>query len=148
MIIANLQDSRRIELLHPQFAELFAYIKSHSWDKAPLGRISLDGDNLYINHSVPIIKSRDTQVLEVHRRYIDVHVLLEGRETFGWNSLANLKEPVAAYDPEKECQFFADRPHSYVDLVPGEFVIVFPEDAHAPNISDAPLRKLVAKILL
>lgn len=146
MIISKLQDSWRIESLHPQFSKLFAYIKSHSWADAPLERVTIDGDNLFINNSVPTIHTKEDQVLEVHRQYIDVHVLLEGNETMGWSPLSDLNEAKGEYNSAKDCQFFTDKPHSYVDMVPGEFAIVYPEDAHAPNISTSPLHKLVAKI--
>jgi len=37
---------------------------------------------------------------------------------------------------------------TYIELLPDDFVIVYPEDAHAPNISDGQIRKLVAKVLV
>ena len=38
-------------------------------------------------------------------------------------------------------------PH-YVTVRPGEFLIVYPEDAHAPIIGRGKLRKLIAKVKL
>ena len=44
------------------------------------GRIELDGDNLFINNVNPTCVKESEQVLEVHRDYIDIHILLEGKE--------------------------------------------------------------------
>ena len=37
---------------------------------------------------------------------------------------------------------------TYLTIRPGEFVIVWPEDAHAPIIGEGTLRKLIAKVLI
>ena len=43
--------------------------------------------------------------------------------------------------------FYHDQPTSYVDLLPGDFVILFPEDGHAPFIGDgSPISKLIVKV--
>ena len=50
MIIANLQNSDRYLGIHPMFKKLFVYFKQTDWKTAPLGKIILEEDNLYINH--------------------------------------------------------------------------------------------------
>ena len=76
MIVSNLQNSQRVEGLHPLFKTLFDYVKTHDLFHAELGRIEIDGDNLFINNVNPECVARDKQVLELHRDYIDVHILL------------------------------------------------------------------------
>lgn len=44
MIVSNLQNSQRIEGLHPLFKSLFDYVKTHDLLHADLGRIEVDGD--------------------------------------------------------------------------------------------------------
>lgn len=53
MIVSRLESSSRIESLHPLFKQLFDYVKTHDLLNAPLGRIELDGDNLFINNVNP-----------------------------------------------------------------------------------------------
>lgn len=72
MIVSNLQNSGRIESLHPQFKPLFDYVKTHDLLHAELGRIDIDGDDLFIMNINPECVPQDKQVLEVHRIYIDV----------------------------------------------------------------------------
>ena len=49
MIVSNLQNSQRVEGLHPLFKTLFDYVKTHDLFHAELGRIEIDGDNLFIS---------------------------------------------------------------------------------------------------
>ena len=53
MIVSNLQNSQRIEGLHPLFKSLFDYVKTHDLLHADLGRIEVDGDHLFINNVNP-----------------------------------------------------------------------------------------------
>ena len=99
MILTNLQNTARIEALHPRFKQLFDYVKSHDILHMECGRIELDGDNLFINNANPECMPAEKQVLEVHRDYIDVQILLEGRETMGWKALEDVTDEVKPYDP-------------------------------------------------
>lgn len=118
MIISNLQNSSRVESLHPLFKKLFDYVKTHDLLHTECGRIELDGDNLFINNSNPTCVTADQQVLEVHRDYIDVHILMEGQETVGWKALEDLTQETKAYEKEGDCALYADRPTTYVTLQP------------------------------
>lgn len=62
MIVSNLQNSSRIEPLHPLFKQLFDYVKSHDLLHTPCGRIELNGDNLFINNVNPTCVKESEQV--------------------------------------------------------------------------------------
>lgn len=141
-------DTARVESLHPLLPELFRYVRTHDLLHMPCGRIELDGDRLFINNSNPQCLTAEEQVLEVHRRYLDVHILLEGEETIGWSPLSELKAEQQAYDAEADCALYADRPSTYVTLRPGQWLMAWPEDAHAPIIGQGKIRKLIAKLRL
>ena len=83
MIVSNLQNSSRIKSLHPLFKQLFDYVKSHDLLHTPCGRIELDGDNLFINNVNP-------SCVKVHRDYIDIHILLEGKGRIGWKAIEDI----------------------------------------------------------
>lgn len=147
MIHSTLEGSARYEGLHPLFKEAFDYIKAHDLLALESQRIELRGEDLFINRmDAP---SQIYQPLEAHEEHIDIQVLLKGRERIGWLPRALCQEPQAPYDKEKDVIFFEDTPASYVDLVPGDFVILYPEDAHAPLIGGGgTVSKLVVKIRL
>ena len=148
MIVSNLQNSQRVEGLHPLFKTLFDYVKSHDLLHADLGRIEIKGDELFINNVNPECVVAEKQVLELHRDYIDVHILLEGAERIGWKAIEDLTDEVKPYEKEVDCALYSDTPTTFVDLLPGQFMIVYPEDPHAPVIGEGKIRKLIAKVKL
>lgn len=148
MIIGTLADSARIEPLHPLFKQVFDYIKSHDLLHAPLERIELDGERLFINNVLAKAKTEQEQPLEAHRRYLDIHVLLEGKERIGWRALEDCAEPREPFNEADDYMLIDQRATAYVDLQPGQFAIVYPEDAHAPLIGEGEIRKLIVKALV
>jgi len=149
MVIAHLNDSERYASLHPLFKQLFDYVKSHDLSQVPAERITLDGERLFINVADPTLKAPEDQVLEVHRRYIDVHFPLTGEEIMGWSPMSVLTtESINPFNEEDDYAIYAEQAQSYHTIYPGEFAIVWPEDAHAPIIGKGTLRKLIAKVLI
>lgn len=146
MIVSNLQNSQRIEGLHPLFKVLFEYVKANDLLHAELGRIEVQGDDLFINNVNPKCVAPDKQVLEVHRDYIDVHILLEGVETVGWKAIEDVTQVEKPYEKEGDYALYSDVPTTFVTLYPGQFMIVYPEDPHAPIIGEGKIRKLIAKV--
>lgn len=124
MIIADLNAASRYYALHPRMKELMEYILHHDFNGQEAGRITLDGDSLFINLDEVELKTKDRQRLEFHKRYIDVQVPLLKEETMGCTQEAK----------------------EYFKVRPGQFVLFFPEDAHAPVIGEGRQRKLVGKI--
>ena len=148
MILAHLNDSDRYASLHPLFKQLFDYVKVHDFTHVPAERIVLDGDRLFINVADVTLKSPE-EVLEVHRRYIDMHFPLSREEIMGWSSLSVLAtESMQPFNEEDDFAVYAERAQSYLTIHPGEFAIVWPEDAHAPIIGQGALRKLIAKVCI
>jgi YhcH/YjgK/YiaL family protein len=89
-------------------------------------------------------------VLESHRAYVDVHVVLEGRETIAvWP--ADHLHIRTQYDDEQDVVFY-DPPAdegARLTLSPGFFAVFFPQDAHMTQLMDrrpAAVKKLVMKI--
>ena len=149
MILAHIEDSERYFSLHPLFKQLFDYVKTHDLSQVPAERITLDGERLFINVAYASLKSPEEQVLEVHRRYIDVHFPLSSNEVMGWSPLQGLQtESVNPFNEEDDYAVYAETAQTYLTIRPGEFVIVWPEDAHAPIIGEGKLRKLIAKVLI
>lgn len=148
MILSTLKDCSRYEAIDAKLKLAFDYIKANDLLNAPLGKIELDGKNVFINNSLigaDKIGKKESQKLEYHKDYLDIHIVLEGKEIQGWKDLSKA-EDLGEYNETKDVAFSTDRPTSFVEILPGEFTIVYPEDMHAPNISDEPIRKLVVKI--
>lgn len=146
MILSTLDESVQVESLHPAFKRVFDYVKSLDLAVMEDGKIELDGDALFISHATVSGVEKSSQLLEVHKKYIDIHILLEGLETIGWLPTERLKEIKTPYDCDKDIAFYTDIPQCYIDMVPGDFMIVYPTDGHAPIIGDGTIKKLIVKI--
>lgn len=151
MIIARIDDAERYNALHPLLKPLFDYVREHDLLHAPAGRIELRGDDLFINVNDSVLVSREEQKLEVHRRYIDVHFPLSSAEDFGWRHLSTLGESDAPFDETNDFALYTAPADKWFTLCPGEFCMVWPDDAHAPVVKPADaagsdIRKLVAKL--
>lgn len=149
MVLAHIDDCERYLSLHPLFRKLFDYVRSHDLANVPAERITLEGERLYINVADATLKAPEEQVLEVHRRYLDVHFPLSGNEIMGWSPLGQLKtKSTSPFNESEDYAVYAEPAQTYLTIHPGEFAIVWPEDAHAPIIGEGKLRKLIAKVCL
>lgn len=148
MILGKISDSQRYEALHPKFKQLFDFIKNHNLLEMELGKIELDGENLFINNVEPTLMKKENQALEVHQKYIDVHFPLSGEEIYGWSAIEDLSSPREKFDVENDFALYDEEAKTYFTLRPGEFLIVYPEDAHAPVIGEGKFRKAIAKVKL
>lgn len=149
MVLAHLDDAGRYEALHPRFRQLFDFVRHHDLAAFPPGRVSIDGDDLYINIAHADLRSREEQKLEVHRRYIDVHFPLSGCEVCGISRLGDVTVASdAPFDEVGDFALYGEPARNYFSVRPGEFYIVWPEDAHAPIIGSGRLVKAIAKVRL
>ena len=114
--------------------------------KFDLGKTILKGEDLYINVIDIDTKTKDEQVLESHIDYIDVHFPISQKEIIGWKNINDCQKEVQAYLKEGDYALHKDTPSTYVDVNPGECLIVFPDDAHAPAIGKGKLLKAIAKV--
>jgi len=121
------------------------YILQHDFSRLMAGRITLDGDDLFINLDEVELKPKEEQRLEFHKGYIDVQLPLLQPETMGWTALSDLGKPDIAYNPTTDCGFYKQAAKEYLKVEPGQFTVFFPEDAHAPIIGEGLQRKLVGK---
>ncbi|MEZ3558489.1 MAG: YhcH/YjgK/YiaL family protein [Duncaniella sp.] len=146
MFIGTTSDVGLATKLHPKIKKFFEFVATHNFEELPLGKIAIDGDNVFVmNLSIDGIEA-DKQPLEMHRNYIDIHVVLDGVEHIGWRPIERVSSYSQLYKVDDDCALSMDRPDFYVTLHTGDFCIVFPEDPHAPAISNGKIRKLIGKV--
>lgn len=147
MVVADLKNFERYYSLNPYFKEVFEFIKSKNWENEPFEKFILKPDELFVIHANPTLLSKENQVLEYHKKYLDIHILLEGEEIIGHKPLLECTLEKQAFNQEDDFGLFQDTPTSYFCLKPNHFAIVFPEDAHAPIIGEGKVKKLIVKAL-
>ncbi len=145
MIIDSLTEASRYVSLHPLFEKALRYA-ADNYDTLEEGCYRLDGDRLKATVEVSEMRSHKDAVLEAHDRYIDIQLPLSGDESYGWRYRASCRDG-RGYDKERDVEFFDDAPQDYFTVEPGQFVIFFPSDAHAPLVGRAgKIKKCVIKI--
>ena len=146
MILDSLNNSKRVEGLHPLFKQAFDYVKSTDFSKMEDGKYELDGSRLFVSIASINGKAKEDAAIETHKKYIDIQLPLSGVEKIGWKPGSELQEEASPYNEEKDIAFFVDRPTAFTKIYPGQFAIYFPEDGHAPGIGQGAIRKVIVKV--
>lgn len=146
MILTNVQDLSRYVNIHPNLKTAFDFLQNTDLTTLAGDKIEVDGDKVFIKLADTSLLSPKDAKLEVHNKYLDIQIPLSTSESFGWANRNEMKEPKGEFDEKKDLLFFADKPTTYVKVLPGECIIFFPEDAHAPLIGEGNIRKVIVKV--
>jgi len=147
MILDTLQNSKKYASLHPLFAQAFDFLRENNLKTLPIGKIELDGKNLFLMVQEVTGKTEADARMETHNNYIDIQVPIDATETIGFTPATHLQHVTQPYDAEKDITFFADKAETLLNVQPAEFAVFFPEDGHQPCIGSGTYRKIVVKIL-
>ena len=85
---------------------------------------------------------------EAHRKYLDIHLVLEGEEILYINDINNMK---STKEYEDDYELFDGEKQQEIILRPGYFLALYPNEVHKTAIelsNPASLKKLVFKKLL
>lgn len=146
MIIDSLANADRYFSVHPSFAKAFEYLRAQDLNALEPGKYVIEEGVLNLAVSAKDGVTADAAKFEAHDKFIDIQFVISGSEQMGWSDRSLCTSPTAEYNPEKDVIFFNDKPQMYFGLNAGQFVIFFPEDAHAPMIGEGLIKKLVVKV--
>lgn len=146
MIIDTLENLKNYESLNPLFKDVVEFIENNDLAALEEGKHYIKDKDLFVNITTAKGRTREAAVIETHNRMIDIQIPLDVAETFGYTVREDL--PCAEYNEEKDITklpgVIAD---SYVTCRPGMFALFFPQDGHAPCISEnAEIRKAIFKV--
>lgn len=148
MIYCKVSDLQNYSSYSKNMKRAIDYVMTHNLYDLPMGKTSIDGDNIFINKSNPETKNADLQQYEVHHRYIDIQIDIEGDE-----KLYIINENLICthdYDVKDDCALYKTTvPDVIVNLNQVYCIICFPNEVHMPcvrNTTDNVL-KCVVKIL-
>ena len=115
-------------------------------------RRTIDGERLYFHHTTYQTAPPEMGLLEAHRKYIDIIMLLEGCEAIYHKSVNQLQKITMKYNEADDALLAQlDEDASRLIMKPGYFAIFFPEDAHCPACSafrQEQVKKVLAKVLV
>ena len=152
MIVDNLYSSHAdYGLLNPKLARAFEWLKTNDVSEIEAGRsITVDGPRVTVQTQAYQTLKPEEARFEAHRAFIDIQLVVAGRETIYWAPLERLPEVAAAYDYEKDIVFFEEpRTSIALPLTAGDYAVFFPTDAHKPRCvvtQPESVRKIVVKV--
>lgn len=146
MIIDTLDNLGKYVGLNPLFADVMEFLKQNDLSTMDEGKHPIKGADLFVNIQMAKGRSREAAVLESHVRMIDIQLPLDADETFGYSPVCDL--PDYEYNPEKDMTKYGDTPsQTYVTVKPGQMAIFFPQDGHAPCITEKEvIKKAIFKV--
>lgn len=148
MILDTLENSGLYETINPRLKKAFDFLKSNDLRTLPLGRIELEGSDLFVNVVQIDGKTADQARMETHNRYLDIQIPLNKNEIMGWIAGNKLTQTTDPYNQDKDIAFHADKASNFITVQPLEFVIFFPEDGHQPGIAEGMIHKIIVKVLV
>ena len=149
MIFGNIKNLNEYTFLTEAVKECFSYAKEQNLVEFENGKHEIDGERLFVNIVEYTTKNAEERFWEAHKKYLDVHFMLNGEEQIDLNFLSNMdvKEFVEVddfvpMDGEK---------NSSVVLRNGDFLICYPQDGHrtAVKVSEPKtIKKAIFKVLI
>lgn len=146
MIADKIKNSDTYYACNRFFPEIFEKIKTLTPDDA--------GKKFIIEEGVAWVSVSSSKnappgdwKFEAHKKFLDIHFVLKGEETFVYANTENLT-PETEYNEEQD-YLLLNGEGTKIALRAGDFCIVFPQDAHIPTLeklSEGDLVRGVAKI--
>ena len=148
MIVDRLENAALYFGLGERIATALKYLIENDCTKLPVGKILIQGEQVFAIVQDNTTKPRAEGLWESHRKYIDVQFVAAGIEEMGVANIHSLSID-KPYDEKTDCALYHGS-GSFVTVPSGSFTIFFPEDGHIPGsaINDIPaaVRKVVMKV--
>lgn len=147
MIYAKNKDAPAYRGIHPNLDLALDHITPEFLSSVGSERVELKGGDVYATRftyeTVPV---EDT-FFEAHRKFLDIHIMVEGSEGV---EIAP-PEALTEFDRTEANDFYAYRGRGdyKLTLSPGDFLVVFPGDAHRIKMrldSSETVSKVVFKV--
>lgn len=145
MIISSLNNRTKYYSMNTLFEKAFNFALDNIYTLAE-GEYCVEEDNIYLIITEGELRSEFEAPLEAHNIYIDIQIVIRGIECFGVRDRSRCNFSKEKYDKECDIEFYDDKFENRVTLVENDFIIFFPEDAHAPLIGEGCVRKAIIKI--
>ena len=141
----KLENFRRYQRSIPELWDVIRFVDKVKKENLPKGKYSLGkGFALVQEDTTRDFSEAD---FETHEKYLDVQILLSGKEAWEYAPRENLslKE---GYNPDTDISWWSGE-GSRIKVEPGMFYVLYPEDGHKACCHDAypsHYKKIVVKI--
>jgi len=139
MVTGNIKNCEKYYPLNEHFEAVFEYLKTV---RKEAGKYIISEGNAWVNP--PVVREACSDVYETHKKFIDIHYILSGEQTFGCCAPERL-DVSEEYDENTDCEFLKGK-GDLITMSEGDFIIVYPEDAHNVIVDFDKSKELVAVV--
>jgi len=149
MIVDKIENGLSYEL-GESWGKVISFLENLNADSDE-GKYEIQGEDIYARVSTIDTLNPADSVLEAHRNYADVQVVLDGVERLDWFPIEGL-DTKEAYDEKRDVVFFVpdQSAKAQIEMHPGNFVLLYPQDAHMPMLmagdDSQKVKKVVVKV--
>ncbi len=117
-----------------------------------VGKYEIDGKKIFASVQQYESKITDPIRFENHKNYIDIQYIIDGEEEI-ITAYADEKLRDAEYNDVKDVEFYKYTPeNNKFNMKAGDFLILFPGEAHVPGLAKdgkpQTVKKIVVKIMM
>ena len=147
MVIDKLDNLSKYVALNPLFADVVEFLKTNDLNALEEGKHFIKDKDLFVNITTAKGRAKEAATIETHINMIDIQIPLSCDETFGYTPLCDLPRTFE-YNAEKDItKYGTTLAQTYVTLKPMQMGIFFPQDGHAPCISENEgIKKAIFKV--
>lgn len=145
MLVSSMKNYKNILKFFPQLDIVFDYINKNVNVKTADDKYNITKEIFAVIQTCQP-KPKKEQVLEKHKKYIDLQLVLSGKEKIGWKFFDKKFKVLKRYSLKNDISFYSNKPDTFINLKKGEFAIFFPEDTHAPLCCEKTVKKCIVKI--
>lgn len=130
MIIGKLKDLYRYKGIAKNIDTAIDYLNNNDVLAMAPGKYFIDGDNVILNRDSYVAKDLADCFYENHENYMDLQVVLKGKELFAYTDISNpTLEVTTPYNADKDVTKYKCEGGIFFTLEEG-YALVYPEDIH------------------
>lgn len=147
MIFGNIRQEAAYGFLPEDLKEFFVYAASHELAGYEKGSHPIDGERFFVNIVEYETTLPENRFWEAHRKYLDVHLMLDGQEQIDLNFIENMEQK--EFVEKDDFLPLEGEKNSHVILTEGDFLLCYPKDAHRTAVQvekPVKIKKAIFKI--
>ncbi len=149
MIFGNINHEKTYSTLDEDLLRCLEYSKKNTLIEYEKGSYVIDGEDIFVNIVGYETCEKEDRFWEAHKKYIDIHLMLDGCERIDLNFIENLEQK--QYQEDDDFLPLDGDKSAYVELRKGDFLVCYPEDAHMTAIKvneKENIKKAIFKVIV
>lgn len=149
MIYGEIKDIKTYRGLSKNLDKAIEYISQGKYKNNHFGKNEIEGDIIYFNcPEKAMTRDKNGLEFEYHKRYIDIHIVLEGEESIAYSAFDSLME-TKGFDVENDYALMRGDIETEFYLDEKKFLIIFPYEPHIALLKvgkEKEIKKVIFKV--